>query len=146
MAPHFVCMGRIADYVIGLLEETLGGPATREKRFAWAVGDPSPRTGRSALLPFDAVWESRRLIVEVDEDQHRRPVNFWDKPHIVTVSGVSRGRQRAVYDARKRAAARAHGFTVVEVPWERRPPPGRRNREADRRRLARLLSQAGVSL
>jgi very-short-patch-repair endonuclease len=86
------------------------------------------------------------LIVEVDEDQHRRPVNFWDKPHIVTVSGVSRGRQRAVYDARKRAAARAHGFTVVEVPWERRPPPGRRNREADRRRLARLLSQAGVSL
>ena len=145
MAPRLVCMGRIADYVIGHLEETLGERARREKRFTWAVGDPSPRTGRSALLPCDAVWGSRRLIVEVDEDQHRRPVEFWDKPDIITVSGVSRGRQRAIDDARKRAAARTHGFTVVEIPWERRPPPDRRNPEADRQRLARLLDQAGVT-
>jgi hypothetical protein len=139
-------VGRIADYVIGLVEEILGEPAAREKRFAWAAGDPSPRTGRSVLLPFDATWESRRLIVEIDEDQHRRPVKFWDKPDLVTVSGVSRGRQRAIYDARKREAARAHGFTVVEIPWERRPLPGRRDREADRQHVMRLLGQAGVSL
>jgi hypothetical protein len=56
-------VGRILDYVIGLLEEILGEPATRERRFAWAAGDPGPGTDRSALLPFDAVWESRRLIV-----------------------------------------------------------------------------------
>jgi hypothetical protein len=138
-------MGRTADYVIGLIEEILREPAEREKRFVWAAGDPSPRTGRSALLPFDAFWESRRLIVEVDEDQHRQPVEFWDKPDVVTVSGVSRGRQRAIYDARKRAAARAQGFTVVEIPWERRPLADHRNADADRQDLKRLLEQAGLS-
>ena len=135
----------MADYVIGLLEDILGEPAEREKRFAWAAGDPSPRSGRSTLLPFDAVWESRALIVEVNEDQHRQPVEFWDKPKITTVSGVPRGEQRAIYDGRKRATARAQGFTVIEVAWERRPPPERRDREGDRQRLCALLDEAGIS-
>jgi hypothetical protein len=138
-------LGRVADYVIELLEEILGEAAEREKRFPWATGDPSSRTGRSAQLPFDAVWMSRQLIVEVDEDQHRRAVKFWDKPGVPTVSGVSRGRQRTIYDRRKRRAARAHGFTIVEIPWERCPPLDARDREMDRRRLALALQQAGVS-
>lgn len=139
-------MGRVADYVIDLLEEILGEKAEREKRFPWAVGDLSERTGRRAQLPFDAVWVSRRLIVEVDEDQHRRPVAFWDKPEVMTVSGVPRREQRAIYDRRKRAAARERGFTVIEVPWERHPPPGRRDGHEDRQRLVRLLEETGVEL
>jgi hypothetical protein len=138
-------MGRVADYVIDLLEEILGEKAEREKRFPWAVGDLSLTTGRRAGLPFDAVWASRRLIVEVDEDQHRRPVTFWDKPHVLTVSGVPRGEQRAIYDHRKRTAARDRGFNVIEIPWERRPPPGVRDRDDDRRRLMQLLEEAGVT-
>ncbi|MGI9090469.1 MAG: hypothetical protein ACR2GG_05105 [Gemmatimonadaceae bacterium] len=137
-------MGRIADYVIQLLEELLGEPAAREQRFLWAAGDPSPSTGRSVHLPFDAFWASRRLIVEIDEDQHRRSVEFWDKPDIKTVSGVSRGMQRAIYDQRKRTAAREQGFVVVEIAWERSPPPERRDRDADRRHLRALLEAAGV--
>ncbi len=139
-------MGRVAGYVIDLLEEILGEEAQREKRFPWAVGDVSRKTGRRAELPFDAFWASRRLIVEVDEDQHRRPVPFWDKPQVLTVSGVSRGEQRAIYDQRKRAAARDRGFTVIEIPWERRPPPGLRRRDDDRQRLVQLLRDAGVML
>ncbi len=119
--------------------------AEREKRFEWAVGDPSPRTGRRVQLPFDAVWSTRRLIIEVDEDQHRRPAAFWDKPNVATLSGVHRGQQRAIYDRRKRTAAREQGFTVIEIPWERRPPPGSRDRESDRRYLEELLRKAGVS-
>ena len=69
-------MGHVADYVLGLVEEILGEAAEREKRFSWAVGDPSVKTGRCVELPFDAVWASRRLIIEVDEDQHRRAVTF----------------------------------------------------------------------
>lgn len=144
---RFSCrMGRVADYVIELLAEILEEQPAREIRFPWAVGDPSAKTGRSAQLPFDAVWESRRLIVEVDEDQHRQPVPFWDKPDVVTVSGVSRGEQRRIYDMRKRAAAREHEYTVVEVEWERRPRPDRRDRDADRKRLVAVLGRAGVLL
>ena len=138
-------MGRVADYVIGLLEELLREDPVREKRFPWAVGDLSPRTGRAAALPFDAYWPCRRLIVEVDEDQHRRPVAFWDKPDVRTVSGVSRGEQRRIYDARKREAARREGFAVLEIPWDRKPPPERRDRDADLQRLRELLERAGVS-
>ncbi len=93
-------MGRVADYVIDLIEEVLGEEAEREKRFPWAVGDVSRKTGRRAELPFDAFWAPRRLIVEVDEDQHRRPVPFWDKAEVLTVSGVPRGQLRAIYDDR----------------------------------------------
>lgn len=98
-------MGQVADYVIGLLEEILDEAGDREKRFAWAVGDVSPKTGRGAPLPFDAFWASRGLLVEVDEDQHRKPVPFWDKPDVLTVSGMSRGEQRAVRRAQARGGA-----------------------------------------
>jgi len=138
-------MGRTAFYVISLLAEILHEEPERERRFDWALGDPSPTTGRRAKLPFDAVWASRRLIVEVDEDQHHRPVRFWDKPDTLTVSGVHRGAQRRIYDKRKRAAARRHGYVVLEIPWDRRPPPDQRDRQADRRMLVTLLRRAGIS-
>jgi hypothetical protein len=111
-------VGVTATYVIGLLDEIIGERSCREVSFPWALGDPSPKTGRSRRLPFDAVWESRKLIIEVDEDQHRRPVTFFDKPDVMTVSGVSRDAQRRTYDARKRQAARRAGYARVQIPWE----------------------------
>lgn len=137
-------MGLIASYVIELLTELLGEPPEREKSYPWAVGDVSAKTGRAKQLPFDAVWEGRQLIVEVDEDQHRRAVDFWDKPTVITVSGVPRGQQRRIYDERKRAAARAHGYKVLEIPWERRPAPVRRDRDADLSAVRSVLVQSGV--
>ena len=137
-------MGRTANYVIELLVEILGEEPEREKRFDWALGDVSAKTGRQVTLPFDAVWESRRLIVEVDESQHHEPVEFWDKPDVVTVTGVARGEQRAIYDSRKRNAARAQKYPGVAIPWERRPVPEKRNRVADRARVEAILRSAGV--
>lgn len=95
-------------------------------------------------LPFDAVWESRRLIVEIDEDQHRNTVVIFDKPERMTVSGTARGEQRAMYAERKRSAARAEGFLILEIPWERRPQPHRRDRVADLALLRRLLEGASI--
>lgn len=135
-------MGAIEDHVVSLLAEILGEEPERGKRFPWALGDPSPNTGRQIPLPFDAVWESRRLIVEVDEDQHRRPVEFWDKSDRVTVSGVHRGEQRRIYDLRKRESARAQGYSVLEVEWARRPVPALRDRQQDIARLRELLASA----
>lgn len=134
----------MASYVIDVLEDILGEPAERERSFPWALGDLSRKTGKRSPLPFDAVWLSRGLIIEVDENQHREPVRFWDKPDVLTVSGVSRGEQRAIYAARKRAAARAAGFIVVAIPWERRPLPGRRDVDADRQRLGGILREVSV--
>src|SRR5262245_10821555 len=115
-------MPRTERYVVGLLEGLLG-PAERGKRFAWALGDVSAKTGRAVRLPFHAVSEARRLIVEVDDEQHREATAFFDKPHRLTVSGVHRGEQRRRYDERKRAAARAQGYLLIEVPWSRYRPP-----------------------
>lgn len=133
-------MGTTADYVIGLLEEVLG-PAEREKRFPWARGDPSPKTGRQAELPFDAFWQKRRLLAEIDEDQHTSPDYHFDKPYKNTISGVHRGDQRRLYDERKRAAARAQGFTLVVVPWSRHK---QHDPEHDLEELRSHLVAAGV--
>lgn len=132
-------MGRTEKYVVGLLEALLG-PPDPVRRFAWARGDLSPKTGRAAMLPFDAVWEARKLIIEVDEEQHTEETAFFDKPHRMTVSGVHRGVQRARYDERKRRAARAQGYLLIEIPWSRR----RRPHPDDAREVRAILEAAGV--
>jgi len=127
-------MPRTERYVVGLLEQLLG-PAERGKRFPWAAGDVSAKTGRAVLLPFDAVWEDRKLIMEVDEEQHRESTPFFDKAHRLTVSGVHRGEQRRLYDARKRAAAKTAGYQVIALVWSRRRRPQVRDLDEMRARL-----------
>jgi very-short-patch-repair endonuclease len=132
-------MPRTETYVIGLLEEVLG-PRDRVRRFEWALGDPSPTTGIRVRLPFDAVSESCKLIVEVDEDQHREATPIFDKPHKLTVSGGHRGEQRKRYDVLKRVAAEAKGYKVVRIAWSRksRPQPG------DKEKIIAELRRAGA--
>ena len=134
-------MGKIARYVLEIVDSLLG-PGQREKRFDWALGDISPKTGRAARLPFDAVWMARKLIVEVDEDQHHEATAFFDKPDRITVSNVHRGQQRALYDARKRQAAREQGYLVVALAWPRR----RRPAAADIDEIRAVLIGAGVNV
>ncbi len=109
--------GDVQRYVTELLQELLG-PAEIEKRFDWCRGD-SRSGGPGVPLPYDAVWEERRLIVEIDERQHSEAVLFFDKPWRTTVSGVDRGEQRRLYDERKTRCAREHGYTVVRLDSSR---------------------------
>jgi len=134
-------MGKTADHVIEILVFLLG-PCEREKRFPWALGDTSPKTGRAALLPFDAVWECPKLIIEIDEDQHDESTPFFDKRNALTVSGVHRGDQRRIYDDRKRALAEKHGYKLVRLPWSRRRKPAKN----DVAEVRALLENAGVAL
>jgi hypothetical protein len=127
-------MGHTESYVVALLERLLG-PVERGKRYDWARGDASPRTGRSAMLPFDAVWEQRLLIIEIDEEQHREATPLFDKPDRLTVSGVHRGEQRRVYDTRKRSAAKARGYQLIAIEWSRRRKPQAADLDALRARL-----------
>ena len=133
-------MGKTATYVLGLIDAILG-PGEREVCFTWALGDPSPKTKRARRLPFDGVWEARKLIIEIDEDQHTQATPFFDKPNKLTVSGVHRGKQRALYDSRKRAAAKQAGYQLVAIGWPRKK---QQHPIKDAAELRQLLRDAGV--
>ncbi|WP_431780570.1 hypothetical protein [Streptomyces chumphonensis] len=101
-------------YVVALCDRILGESALTQHRFDWLLGDPGAG-GRRVRLPVDAYWPGRRLVVEYRERQHDRPMPHFDKPDRLTVSGVHRGEQRALYDARREELIPAHGLRLVVV-------------------------------
>jgi hypothetical protein len=135
--------GRDRDeiYVIDLCDELFGARASRQHRFAWLVGDRG-RDGRPRPLPVDAYYESLALVVEYRERQHGQPVAFFDKPTILTVSGVHRGEQRRIYDRRRDEMIPQHGLRL----WVIQPDDvggdtrGRLDRRDHERDLALLRS------
>ncbi|WP_237570817.1 hypothetical protein [Mycolicibacterium lacusdiani] len=53
------------------------------------------------------------LVVEFQEEQHSQPSSLFDRRQ--TVSGVGRGQQRHLYDARKRTLIPEHGLRLVVI-------------------------------
>lgn len=108
-------MGRTGSdefYVIDLCDEVLGSRAVRQHRFEWLRGDAG-KGGHTQTLPVDAYWPELGLVVEYRERQHYEPVPHFDKPDRLTVSGVHRGEQRRLYDARREDLLPAHGLRLV---------------------------------
>lgn len=101
-------------YVIDLCEQVLGAEALRQHRFSWLLGDPGTN-GARRRLPVDVYWPTLGLVVEYRERQHDGPVPFFDKPDRLTVSGVHRGQQRAIYDARRDDLIPAAGLCLVII-------------------------------
>ncbi|MET9387903.1 hypothetical protein ABZY09_44675 [Streptomyces sp. NPDC002928] len=136
-------MGRRDDsdeaYVVGLCNEVLRETASTQHKFDWLQGDPG-QSGRRAKLSVDAYWPGHQLVVEYRELQHDQPMPHFDKPDKLTVSGVHRGEQRALYDARREAEIPAHGLRLVVIRSADLDADGRgrlrRNKEADLPRAA----------
>ncbi|MFD9049378.1 hypothetical protein [Streptomyces zaomyceticus] len=130
-------------YVVGLCDRILGESALTQHRFEWLLGDAGSG-GRRVRLPVDAYWPGHRLVVEYREPQHDRPMPHFDKPDRLTVSGVHRGEQRALYDARRDERVPAHGLRLVVVRPADLDADGRgrlrRNEEADLAALQRILA------
>ena len=103
-------------YIISLCDNVLGESALRGHRFDFLRGDPGKRKG--ARLPVDAFYERRNLVIEYYEPQHSQPVPHFDKPDKVTVSGVSRGKQRQIYDQRRLTVLPQHGVTVIVLRYD----------------------------
>lgn len=101
-------------YVLDLCDEVLGLSSVRQHRFPFLVGDPNS-AGRCTRLPVDAWYESINLVIEFNEKQHTEPVKHFDKR--MTLSGVHRGEQRAIYDHRKRNVLPTHGIQVLTFPY-----------------------------
>lgn len=131
-------------YVVDLCNKVLGEAALAQHKFDWLLGDAGT-SGRRAKLPVDAYWPGHRLVVEYRELQHDQPVPHFDKPDRLTISGVHRGEQRALYDARRDTEIPAHGLRLVVV----RPADLdadsrgrlRRNPEADLSALRKILAR-----
>lgn len=106
--------GSDEHYVIDLCDQILGQKASRGHRFDFLRGDAAAgRVGRS--LPVDAYYEGLSLVVEYRERQHSEAVAFFDRR--ATVSGVGRGKQRVLYDQRRRDVLPQHGIRVVELDY-----------------------------
>ncbi|WP_055585818.1 hypothetical protein [Peterkaempfera griseoplana] len=101
-------------YVLDLCDEVLGEQGLRQHRFEWLLGDAGS-AGRQTRLPVDSYWPSRKLVVEYRELQHDQATPFFDKPGRLTVSGVDRGEQRALYDARREAEIPARGLRLLVI-------------------------------
>ena len=102
------------SYVIDLCDEVLGTPALRQHRFDWLRGDARPGK-QGTRLPVDAYYPEQQLVVEYREHQHTEVVPFMDRR--MTLSGVDRGTQRAIYDRRRRDLLPQHGITLLELSY-----------------------------
>jgi len=129
--------------VVDLCDEVLGERALRQHRFEWLLGDPGA-SGSRVRLPVDAYYPDHALVIEYRERQHSEPVPHFDKPDRMTVSGVHRGEQRALYDARREEQIPAHGLRLVVVsPADLESDARgrlRRDRDRDIEVLRRLLA------
>jgi hypothetical protein len=102
------------SYIIDLCDEVLGTPALRQYRFDFLRGDARP--GKQGVrLPVDAYYPDRRLVVEYRKRQHTEAIPIMDRR--MTVSGVDRGAQRAIYDQRRRDLLPQHGIALVELSY-----------------------------
>lgn len=130
------------SYILNLCDEVLGRAAHRQHRFPFLRGD----TGRS--LPVDAYYSDLCLVIEYRERQHTEAVPFFDRR--MTVSGISRGEQRVLYDQRRRDVLPQHGMTLIELDVSEFETAGgrrlARNRNSDitvvRKRLRRFLRRS----
>ena len=95
------------DYILDLCDELLGCRAERQHRFSFLRGD----SGR--CLPVDAFYLALGLVIEYRERQHSEAVAFFDRR--LTVSGMSRGEQRARYDQLRRDVLREQGLHLIEL-------------------------------
>lgn len=96
-------------YVIDLCNKVLNRTASQQHKFDFLCGDNGNK------LPVDAYYKELNLVIEYHEKQHTESVSFFDKK--MTVSGVSRGEQRKIYDERRRKVLPEHGIKLIVINY-----------------------------
>jgi len=104
-------------YVIDLCDKCLGKQGLRQQRFDFLVGDANAK-GNRAKLPIDVYYPDLNLVVEYEEYQHSHAVNHFDKPEVITISGVHRGEQRKIYDLRRKEVLPKYGLQLLVISYE----------------------------
>lgn len=101
-------------YIIDLCDTVLGCQAVRQHRFDFLRGDPG-RSGLCVRLPVDSYYEQHNLVVEYHERQHSEAVKLFDNRP--TVSGMTRGEQRRLYDARRQDELPKRGLVLLVLDY-----------------------------
>ncbi|MGV2852923.1 hypothetical protein ACNPN0_00430 [Glutamicibacter sp. AGC84] len=134
---------RDEHYVLELCSHMLGLQCTGQQTFDWLRGDPSLKNGKRKALPIDGFFEELGLVVEYHERQHSEAVPFFDNK--LTSTGMLRGPQRKLYDARKAALIPQHGLTLLVIDYrdfENKRGKIERDLGRDRKIVAALLDRA----
>ncbi len=135
-------------YVIDLCDKVLNQQADRQKRFPFLLGDFHKDGITRTPLPVDAYYPSLNLVIEYKEPQHTQPVDLFDKANVQTVSGVSRGEQRKLYDQRRAEKLPLNGIKLVELSFDNFSCDSRnriiRDAEQDLEKIREILRNEGV--
>lgn len=128
------------QYVVDLCNEALGLKGLQQYKFPFLLGDSGKR------LPVDVYYPKLNLVIEYYERQHTESVQLFDRK--MTVSGVSRGEQRRIYDERRRAVLPKHGIKLVIVNYSDFGLPKKlaRNHDADLLVVKGLLCKNGIPI
>ena len=105
-------------YVIDLCDTLLKQKADRQKRFHFLLGDFHKDGITRTQLPVDAYYQALNLVIEYKESQHSEANEFFDKTYVKTVSGVSRGEQRKIYDLRRAEKLPLNGIKLIELSFD----------------------------
>jgi hypothetical protein len=111
-----VLVSKDEHYILDICDELLCEKGERQKRFDFLRGLPSLKTGRRAMLPVDAYYPGRALVIEYHELQHTNSVKFWNK---LTACGLTRDHQRRRYDRIRGNALPKNGIKLVVIDCKR---------------------------
>ncbi|SDG82010.1 hypothetical protein SAMN04488062_102260 [Flavobacterium omnivorum] len=103
-------------YVIDLCDKVINKTGLRQHRFNFLLGDANAN-GVCSKLPVDVYYPELNLVIEYKEQQHSKANKHFDKPDVMTVSGVHRGEQRRIYDQRRLEVLPKHGIQVIEISY-----------------------------
>lgn len=103
-------------YVIDLCDKVIDKMGLRQHRFNFLLGDANAN-GVCSKLPVDVYYPELNLVIEYKEKQHSKANKHFDKPDVMTVSGVHRGEQRRIYDQRRLEVLPKHDIQVVEISY-----------------------------
>jgi len=103
-------------YVIDLCDKVINKMGLRQHRFNFLLGDANIN-GVCLKLPVDVYYPELNLVIEYKEQQHSKANRHFDKPYVMTVSGVHRGEQRRIYDQRRLEVLPKHGIQVIEISY-----------------------------
>lgn len=128
-------------YVIDLCNEILGYTAKQQYGFDFLLGDDG-----KTKLKVDAYYEELNLVIEYCESQHTEPTPFFDHNDKLTISGVTRGEQRKIYDQRRRDVLPQHGIKLIEIHYSDFGESKKINRvpACDKRIIKDIMKKEGI--
>ena len=102
-------------YILGLCDDVLKIKSSRQHRFRFLVGYLHKDKQTRTMLPLDAFYEKHSLVIEFDPKRFEEGED--EKLDRKTNSGVSRRKQREVYDARKKDVLSDRGIEMLRIPY-----------------------------